>query len=231
MAAWVFEGSGPGAQTKDGCSVEVYRRSRYAGELEEIRPHLPSGAAVLELGCGTGLLTHRLLEFGCQVTGVDNSAEMLAHVSDRVRRIHADIEGLTLPERFDVVLLPSGLINHADPTVRGAFLAAARRHVAPDGHLIVNCHDAAWLRTAEVGTVGQTASLKLALTEVSRTTVDGEDRVHMVLRYTMDSESWTHAFWATPLDESAVKALLLANGFQRMEALDERRRWFAVRPG
>lgn len=100
-----FSGTGPGPQSADGCSVELYRRSAYAGEIELLKPWLPPGTTVLELGCGTGRLTHRLVEFGCRVTGVDNSADMLRHVGDAVQRVQADIETLQLDQRFDVVLL------------------------------------------------------------------------------------------------------------------------------
>ena len=42
----VFTGSGPGPQTADGCSVELYRRLPYRGELEPLRSHLTADAAV-----------------------------------------------------------------------------------------------------------------------------------------------------------------------------------------
>lgn len=36
------------------------------------------GERILDLGCGDGALTIRLLEFGCEVVGVDSSPEMIA---------------------------------------------------------------------------------------------------------------------------------------------------------
>ena len=74
----VFEGEGPGAQTSDGCSVELYRDLPYLGELDDILGELRNGSHILELGCGTGRLTRQLVRQGLSVTGVDNSAEMLA---------------------------------------------------------------------------------------------------------------------------------------------------------
>lgn len=223
-----FRGTGPGAQTKDGCSVEVYRRASYAGEIEHLRPRLKPGTTVLELGCGTGLLTHRLLEFGCNVTGVDNSSDMLAHVSDGVRRIHSDIERLALAERFEIVLLPSGLINHADAAVRRRFVAAAARHVLPDGQLILNCQDPSWLRTAAVGPVGGSEDVSIELVNVDRRVDEQGMQVRMTLRYTMGEQAWTHSFTVVPLDELSVAELLQEEGFGPLTALDEPRRWFAA---
>jgi SAM-dependent methyltransferase len=223
-----FRGTGPGAQTKDGCSVEVYRRAAYAGEIEHLRPQLKPGAKVLELGCGTGLLTHRLLELGCDVTGVDNSTDMLAHVSERVRRIHSDIEVLALADRFDIVLLPSGLINHADAVVRRNFVAAAARHLLPDGQLILKSQDSSWLRTAAVGPIRDDAGLSIELVHVDRK-VDGQGmQVRMTLQYTIDHDSWTHSFTVVPLDECSVALLLQEEGFGPITALDQTRLWFAA---
>lgn len=226
-----FGGTGPGARTRDGCSVELYRRARYAGEIEHLRPLLPPGTTVLELGCGTGLLTHRLLEFGCKVTGVDNSEEMLAHVSGQVRKVHADIVALALPERFDVVLIPSGLINHADAAVRRGFVAAAARHVAPGGAVILKCQSAHWLRTVMLGRVAGDDDEAIDVIHVDRTPDEQGLKVNMTLKYTMGDDEWTHSFAVVPMDEAAITQLLGDEGFQPPEALDAKREWFAARRG
>jgi len=228
MTAFEFGGTGPGAQARDGCSVELYRRQVYAGEIEHLRERLAPGTRVLELGCGTGLLTHRLLEFGCDVTGVDNSAEMLSHVSDRVRRVQCDIEALVLPERFDVVLLPSGLVNHADPQVRRAFVAAAARHLGASGELILKRQDDAWLRGAGVGPLATPGPLAIEVASVARAPGTVAERVRMTLRYRLDGQAWTHAFEVEALAEDDVARLLRSQGFAQPRALDERRLWLAA---
>lgn len=226
-----FSGTGPGAQARDGCSVELYRRARYAGEIEHLRPLLPTGTKVLELGCGTGLLTHRLLEFGCEVTGVDNSAEMLTHVSPRVHRVCADIENLQLENRYDLVLLPSGLINHSAEGMRRAFLAAARRHLSPNGKLVLKCQDAAWLRTAATGWRSTSGELSMALLHAERVEREKQVEVRMTLQYTLGSDMWTHSFSVVPLDEADIQGLLEAEGFGPPEAMAGRSGWYVARPG
>jgi SAM-dependent methyltransferase len=66
----------------------AYRRYRlgYAPELyaalEEFG--IVSGARVLDVGCGTGLVAHELSTRGCRVSGVDVSGPMLDHARELV---------------------------------------------------------------------------------------------------------------------------------------------------
>lgn len=94
-----FSGTGPGVRTPDGCSVELYRRLPYMGELDDIEAALGAHDAVLELGCGTGRLCARMQASGLRVTGVDESAEMLAHLPAGVEAVCSTIEALDLRRR------------------------------------------------------------------------------------------------------------------------------------
>src|SRR5437879_2327630 len=87
-----FSGSGPGERTSDGCSVALYARMPYLGELDDVRPLLTPGTSVLELGAGAGRLTRKLLEWGLNVTAVDNSADMRVYVPGDANRVVSDIE-------------------------------------------------------------------------------------------------------------------------------------------
>ena len=118
-----FAGAGPGVQARDGCSVELYRRLPYFGELEEYRALFPPGVQVVELGCGAGRLTGRLLDWGVHVTAVDNCPEMLAALPNGASPVLSDIESLNLDRRFEVTLLASCLINHPAADARFAFVA------------------------------------------------------------------------------------------------------------
>ncbi len=47
-----------------------------------------SGDKVLDIGCGTGLLSLKLLQKGdCGITGIDNSKEMMAIFQDKIERL------------------------------------------------------------------------------------------------------------------------------------------------
>jgi SAM-dependent methyltransferase len=219
-----FSGSGPGARTADGCSVELYREMPYFGELEDLRPLLPAGAALLELGCGTGRHTRVLLAMGLDVTAVDNAPEMLAALPEGARPVLADIETLELAERFDVALLASCLVNHPDPATRRAFLGAARRHLRPGGRLLVQRHDAAWLLCAPAGTTSTVGPLTIRIEAVERT----PPRVSMTLRYDTPGGTWRHAFVAVALDEVQLEKELAGAGFERPAWIGSRRRWVST---
>lgn len=222
----LFSGSGPGPQTADGCSVELYRDLPYRGELQALSPWLGAGTRVLELGCGTGRLTRPLLAQGCSVVAVDNSAEMLTHLPLRTQAMHAGIETLALAERFDVVLLAAGLIHMPAAETRHAFAACAARHLRPGGLWLVQVHDADWLARVTPGRVtgdeGDDKDLVLWVDQVERS----QGQVAMTLRYARaDGRQWTHRFRIQPLDEPALRQLAREAGFQDIDWVDASRRW------
>lgn len=202
-------------------AVELYRRLPYAGELEPLAERLPAGCTVLELGCGTGRLTRRLLERGCSVTAVDDSADMLIHVPDEAGKVCSSIDSLDLGRRFDVALLASNLINVPSEPDRRALLAACRRHVRQDGCLLFERYDPRWLRSVEVGPLGVIpGGVEIAVERVRR-----KGRiVEMSLRYTADGEEWRQHFAARALHDGEAQAALRAAGFRTV-------RWITGRWG
>jgi SAM-dependent methyltransferase len=216
-----FSGEGPGRQTPDGCSVDLYRRMPYLGELEDVIGLFTAGASVLELGCGTGRLCARLSLAGCAVTGVDESADMLAALPAHVRPVHSSIGDLSLNDHYDAVLLASHLINHPDPPLRLAFVQCARRHLKPGGLFVLERHDPDWLRTARPGPAGEVRDVTIHLEDVTRE----EPLVRMRLRYELQGQVWRHAFTAGSLSEADVEALLVEGGFAEIRWRGERRLW------
>lgn len=219
-----FHGEGPGPQTKDGCSVELYRQLPYRGEIEFLSHHLSPGDSILELGCGSGRLTRRFLSFGCAVTAVDNSAEMLSHVPLDAHLIHSDIEHLDLRQKFDVVILPSCLINHADPEVRAAFVAAAFAHTKPAGRFIFERHDPLWLSSASVGLASEMQGISVWIESVDHI---GEV-IEMTVRYADARNSWKHSFSVVSLDDASLQHLLQPAGFGQITWLEKARCWACV---
>jgi SAM-dependent methyltransferase len=221
MPSPLFQGTGPGAVAKDGCSVELYARLAYVGELECLAPLLTPGTTVLELGCGAGRLTRRLLSFGCVVTAIDNCADMLSHAPAEAHLVCADIEGLQLAQTFDVVLLASGLINHFDPAVRSAFVSAAAAHLKPVGQVVLQRHDAGWLEAARAGPVSEFDGIQVEVASVER---DG-GVISMTVAYQEGCRRWTHSFAVVALDQPKLQQLLHEAGFGELIWLDAAQRW------
>ncbi len=73
------------------------------------------GARVLDLCCGSGHVTKELVQRGYQVTGVDNSAELIAlarrQMPDVDLRVQ-DARQLALDDKFDAVLSTFDSLNH-----------------------------------------------------------------------------------------------------------------------
>jgi SAM-dependent methyltransferase len=219
-------GRGPGAITPDGCAVEVYRRLPPAGEAELVHGAVPAGAAVLDLGCGTGRIAAPLAALGHRVVGVDTSQEMLALVDPAVTAVRSSIEDLDLPERFAGVLMASHLVNTPDAEDRAALLAAAARHLAAGGVLVAQWHPPQWfdrLRPGgrHAGALGAVAT-ELEVLELSRSGMEA------VVRYRVGDLRWEQWFRAARLGIEALDADLAGAGLRRTAWLTPGREWFAA---
>jgi SAM-dependent methyltransferase len=206
--------------TADGCSVEVYRLLPPAGEPEIVHAAVPAGSSILELGCGAGRVTHALMELGHPVVAVDDSAAMLSHV--RAETVCARIGDLDLGRTFDAVLLGSHLVNTPSDSDRRALLAAARRHLAPSGRVIVEWHPPEWFDTVASGQGGRLGEVSVELADVVR---EG-DLLSATVRYSAGGRRWNQEFTCRrlALDDILTSADLAFDGW-----LTDDRKWFATR--
>ncbi|HWB25021.1 MAG TPA: methyltransferase domain-containing protein [Chitinophagaceae bacterium] len=65
-----------------------------------------AGEKILDLGCGTGSLADEITNYGAEVTGIDNSPEMVAKAKAAYPHIHfgvRDATGFAFTEKFDAV--------------------------------------------------------------------------------------------------------------------------------
>jgi len=211
--------------TPDGCAVDFYARMTAAGEPEIVHGAIPPGSSILELGCGTGRITHPLVALGHPVVAVDESPEMLAHVRD-AETVRARIEDLALGRRFDVVLLASHLISTDDTAQRSAFLAACRNHVAEDGCVIIQQQGPDWFASA-AGTEYVRGGIIFRVRDVTR---PAPDLVSAVMEYVDGDRVWTHAFTARRLDDADMTAVLAGAGLRLDRYLTDDRGWLRAVP-
>lgn len=189
--------------TPDGSPVAVYLALSPSPEFDPLVEALPGNGSVLDLGCGTGRLSDLLAWLGYEVVAVDESPEMLAHVTDRVEVVCGRIEELDLGRRFDVVVLAGNLVNTAEIEQRTAFLGAVRRHLHDEGRAFVQRYDPGW--AANVIEHGGAAGQVQVHLEV-------EERVGPVFAATstfrLADQSWVQRFRARVVDDEEMRAAL-----------------------
>jgi demethylmenaquinone methyltransferase/2-methoxy-6-polyprenyl-1,4-benzoquinol methylase len=103
------------------------------------------GAEVLEIGCGTGAVTERLVQRGARVTALDQSPDMLEQARKRLAETEdPDVRWLertaseidTLPAgAFDAVVLSLSL-SEMSGDERRFVLARARERLRPGGRVV-----------------------------------------------------------------------------------------------
>lgn len=89
-------------------------------ELLQPRP----GERILDLGCGDGVLTQKLIEIGCEVTGVDASGQMVAAALKRgIDARVMDAHMLTFADAFDAVFSNAALhwMKEPDRVIAGVW--------------------------------------------------------------------------------------------------------------
>lgn len=119
-----------------------------AGVLDLLDPQ--AGERILDLGCGDGALTQRLVARGCQVVAVDASPEMIAAAKARGLDAHvADGQALDFAAEFDAVFSSAALHWMLRPD---AVVAGVARALKPGGRFV-----------AEFGGAGNVASIAGAL--------------------------------------------------------------------
>ncbi len=116
------------------------RNARFVSDLgaplvELLAPQ--PGERILDLGCGDGALTLRLLEHGCSVVAVDASAEMVE--AARAMGLDArrmDGQALTFSNEFDAVFTNAALHWMPDPE---AVITGVWNALRPGGRFVGEC--------------------------------------------------------------------------------------------
>lgn len=109
------------------------------------------GSPVLELSCGNGRLTFPIAENGTTIVGIDIAKDMLAkgakklkrlpkNIQKRISLIHADEILFNLHKKFRTIICPSHFWPITE-TEQNNFFESMKRHLQPDGHLIIDINN------------------------------------------------------------------------------------------
>src|SRR5262249_39834443 len=126
------------AQTWDPASYA--RNARFVSDLGSPVVDLLApkpGERILDLGCGDGVLTKKLVDLGCDVVGVDSSpAQVEAAKKLGLNAFAISAEDLPYTEEFDAVFSNAALhwIKNAD-----VMLAEVYRSLGPGGRFVAEC--------------------------------------------------------------------------------------------
>lgn len=122
-----------------------------AGVLDWLSPR--QGERILDLGCGDGALTERLVEAGAEVVGTDFSADMIEGACARGLDARVmDGHALSFDREFDAVFSNAALHWMTRPD---AVIAGVAKALKPGGRFV-----------AEFGGHGNVAAIRVALSAV-----------------------------------------------------------------
>lgn len=221
-----LNGTLPMTVAPDGTPVAPYLVLPARDEAALIHRALPPGASILELGCGAGRVSRALADLGHRISAVDQAAEMIEHVEERedVTPIRADIETLALGRRFGGVVLASYLVNVVDRAKRSRFLAACRRHVAPDGAVVIQRigPDVCWTPGAE--SLFGPVRVRLAEAEVRGQILRAR------IEYRIEGQIFPQAVVAEILDDAALGDALGEASLRMDRWADGPKTWLVARP-
>ncbi|MGA2535183.1 MAG: class I SAM-dependent methyltransferase [Terracidiphilus sp.] len=192
----------PRAYSQNGAFVH-----EQAGEIMEWLAAKP-GESILDLGCGDGQLTQRIVASGASVSGADASPEMVAAARTRgIAAQEARAESLPYPDAsFDAVFSNAALHWVRD---QDAMMAEVHRVLKPGGRFV-----------AEMGGHGNIAAIRVALMAVlaRHGHADREDGVnyyptpdayaHRLERHGFKVQRIALVPRPTPLPESGMEAWL-----------------------
>lgn len=188
------------------------------GILTHLQPVLAAGGAVLELGCGSGLLTRHLVDAGHDVIATDASPAMLELAAGHVPE--ADTRQIVLPSdslpEADAVVSVGHVLNYLDSEadVERALVAAAGA-LRPEGVLALDICDLEWGRArADAGPVGRVGEEWALVTEFSTPEPNRFDRALTIFTKASDG-AWRRddeVHRNILIDTATIPDLLAAHG-------------------
>ena len=113
------------------------KNARFVADLGEPLLELlaaKAGETILDLGCGDGVLTEKLVTFGCKVFGVDSSLAQLRAARRRNLKVAVmDGQRLSIKNKFDAVFTNAALhwMKQPDKVIEGV-----ARALKPGGRFI-----------------------------------------------------------------------------------------------
>ena len=112
------------------------RGRNFATILQRLRPLVPPGSSLLDVGAASGIFLNLARAAGYRVTGIEPSAALAADAERLygLKLFCGTVEQFAAGEKFGVITLLDVLEHVADP---GTFLSALSALLAPGGMLVI----------------------------------------------------------------------------------------------
>ncbi len=131
--------------------TELYARfysiemDHFTQDIQFYQENCQDSTLLLELGCGTGRISHALGSKGFTVIGLDLSLDMLRRAHEQhghtASWVCMDMTEMAFCSRFDHILLPYNTLNLLhDRRVIGKCLRRCHDHLKEDGFLLAQIH-------------------------------------------------------------------------------------------
>ena len=114
---------------------------------------MKAGSPVLELGCGTGRILIPIAQEGIEITGLDQSPDMLSRAKEktaklddetrnRIELVQGDMRSFSFKKKFNLIIIPYRAFLHLLTSEDQMMaLTCIRNHLKDDGKLILNFFD------------------------------------------------------------------------------------------
>lgn len=181
---------------------------------------------IVNLGCGTGLLTRTLVRPGRSVTGIDPSTTMLNWAKERpgaeaVTWLHGDATAIAPSGNIDLVICTGNTIMHLDHDDLGTALSRIRKALRSGGTLSFESRNPTlreWEQWTREATYSKRSTILGPLTEWIEVTDVTDERVtfdaHNILA-TGEHRTYTNVLYFRGPD--AFRAALHGAGFGEVE--------------
>jgi len=188
--------------------------------------HLPEGAHILDLGCGTGNLARALWEMRYRVTGVDVSAAMVHEarkIAPNVEFLQQDIRAFKQKNAFHAAIALFAVVNHlmTEDDLRRV-LNNVKCSLVDGGWFVFDFNTPAGLQRRWQGTEAVVAEDMVIISQgrYDANKKEAETRITSFRPAEGEQERWLRSEALIALrgyESDAIKAALHGTGFQQIE--------------
>lgn len=207
----------------DGSPLALYLAIPTGDEPDIVDRALSPSSSILELGSGPGRITRVLLALGHTIVAVDDSEEMLEHVTG-AERVCSDVFALDLGRQFDCVLAGSHLINDPENDRRSRLLEVCRSHLLRSGVALIERYPPGWVARAEP------FQSRIGMVDMTFEPIGFEGpTLTAEMTYRLGDREWVQRFETADVDDVTLRAEASTAGLVVDRVLDDKQSWIALR--